>query len=206
MSAAMKVRQAKAFGTQLEDLCVRRATRYLRRTLKLLPRDVIERAVSADCDENSIFEVLKQPETIDVAQAEDPLAEARLRGREIAKRMLAREGGHGTIKTAMKYLDMSKEGVEKRRRKGNLIAIDLGKKGLLYPVWQFKQTGGVLDGLEQVLAKLRERGCTGWSTLAFFLNPHISFDGNETTPLEALQAGRIDEVLGAADMERRHGL
>ena len=127
----------------------------------------------------------------------DPLAEARIQGRKVVEALLQMEGGCGTEATAIDALGISRRSVERRRRRGNLIAIDTLEKGILYPRWQFKRDKyGVLDGLEAVVQKLREQGCAGWSVISFFLNAHVDLDGD--SPLRALRQGRIDDVLFAA--------
>src|SRR5579862_6812011 len=109
---------------RLRDLYLKRASRFLQQAVLTLPREIIEHALIANDDGVSVLEIASRPETIEIAEKGDPLAEARVRGREIARKLMLMESGCGTIKTAMEALDISKQAVEKRRRKGNLIAID----------------------------------------------------------------------------------
>lgn len=202
MSAISKARQDdQPAGKSVEDnvhrLYLRRAARFMQHAVDSLPREVIEHALIAEDDAIAVFEIVNRPETIAKALSGDPLAEARARGRQKVERLLLMEGGCGTIKDAVIALGISKPAVEKRRRKGNLIAIDTGRKGILYPRWQFKKNKyGTLDGLEEVLRKLREQGCIGWSVLSFFLNPHIDLAGK--SPLAAMRGEKLEDVLMAA--------
>jgi hypothetical protein len=100
---------------------------------------------------------------------------------------------------------MTKQGVNRRRQKNRLVAIDLGKKGVFYPRWQFSMGGknGVLDGLEEVLAVLRNQGIFDWDVPSFFLSSTVDLDGQ--TPLAALRQGKKKDVLFAAGAEGEMG-
>lgn len=181
-----------------QTLLMQRASRYLSKALQSLPQSVLEHALIAPNDATAVFEIVTRPETIENVISEDPLAEARMRGRLAVEKLLQKEGGCGTIRSAVEALGISKPAVEKRRRNGKLIAIDTGKRGVLYPHWQFKSDKfGVLDGLEEVLRVLREQGCIGWSLMSFFLNPHVDLHGK--SPLQALRRGRIEEAMFVAE-------
>jgi hypothetical protein len=91
------------------------------------------------------------------------------------------------------------ETVRKAARERRLIAVRDGHGDLLFPVWQFAETGGLLPGLTQVLMALGERpGYSDITPFVFFLQPHPR---TRETPLSALRAGRIDQVVAAARSE-----
>ena len=96
--------------------------------------------------------------------------------------------------------DLTRQGVNRRRRAGVLLAIDVGRRGFRYPAWQFVRTG-TLPGLERVLRALA--GHDSWMQLAFMLDPNPRL--NDTSPLAALRAGREDDVVAAAQALGEHG-
>jgi hypothetical protein len=109
------------------------------------------------------------------------------------------EGGPIGVEEVVKHLAISRAAVDKRRKSGSLLGIQDGSRAVRYPSWQFAASG-VLAGLPDVL------GAIGvddpWMRLQFFLSP----DGDlKATPLEALRAGRIEEVVNAAAKYGRQG-
>ena len=94
---------------------------------------------------------------------------------------------------AASALGITRQGVDKRRRAGRLLAVTVGRRGYLYPAWQFT-SGGVLPGLEQVLAALRDHD--SWMQLAYMVNPNTALGGR--TPLVELRDGNLAAVLRAA--------
>jgi hypothetical protein len=131
---------------------------------------------------------------------ENSLAEARLRGLEARKRLLEAEGGTLRGQQVASLLNISRQAAYKRYRAGRLLAVDCGRYGFVFPVWQFIP-GGVLPGLEEVLAALA--GLEAWMKLAFFLEENAATGGK--TPLKALRRGKLKEVLRAARVHGEHG-
>lgn len=200
-----KEKKSSALSTEqiLRELYMKKVSGCLEKAIQNAPLENIKDGL---IDIQTPLQVLQQPIVFEAIRRDDPWAAARLRGLEAAQKLLRMEGGCGDIEVVKRILGMkSREGVYKRSRKGDLIEIKTGMRGVLFPLWQFKSTGGVLDGLEPVLAKLRERGCLGWSILHFFLNPHVIFGDTGITPLQALQKGRLAEVLRAAELFGEEG-
>ncbi|MFZ0798593.1 MAG: hypothetical protein WAM98_12480, partial [Terriglobales bacterium] len=90
-------------------------------------------------------------------------------------------------------LNVSRQAVDKRRAANQLLALTQGRRGYSYPSFQFEE-GKTLGGLEQVLKTLS--ALDPWMQLGFFTGPHERL-GNKT-PIEALQIGRVNEVVKAA--------
>src|ERR1700704_2557618 len=130
---------------------------------------------------------------------DDPLAEARLRGIEERKRLLAAEGGTLSGQEVASLLNISRQAVYKRYRAGQLLAVDCGRHGFALPAWQFVP-GGVLAGLDEVLVALPD--LDAWMKLAFFLTENAAVGGK--TPLSALRRGRVKDVLRAAELQGEH--
>ena len=130
----------------------------------------------------------------------DPVAEARLRGVEARRRLLEAHGGALTAAEAAEALGMTRQGVDKRRKEGKLLAVQSGRRGWRYPAWQFTEKGAV-DGLEEVLGELKQ--WDGWTQAGFFVTKSALL--GEKTPLEALRAGRMKVVKRAAAIYGEQG-
>jgi len=89
--------------------------------------------------------------------------------------------------------------VDKRRIEGKLLALDFGtKRGFRYPAWQsdLVQDTDARASFERVLGSLAEEGA--WSRYRFFTQVAPALGG--LSPIEALRAGRREEVLRAAQI------
>lgn len=123
----------------------------------------------------------------------DPLAAARLKGMGWKLDLLYRDGQPLKSKEVASLLHLTAQEADKRRRNGELLAVSSGRRGYLYPAWQFHE-GRVVAGLERVLAELKE--CDPWTQLAFLVSGDLRLEGD--TPLERLKAGDVDRVVWAA--------
>jgi hypothetical protein len=131
----------------------------------------------------------------------DPLAIARLRGKGAMREVLGQEGGALTASQAAEVLGISRQAVDKRRKGGQLLALTLPRRGLLYPAWQFNETGATLHGFVEVLEALGDDD--EWAQARFFLNGNDRLGGRR--PLDALREGDLDAVLEAARAFGEHG-
>lgn len=147
-----------------------------------------------------LLRALEAPDALRVLQAVDPLASAHLRGLEAKHRLVEQGGGALTAQKAAEALGLSRQAVDKRRLRGALLALSLGRRGYLYPAWQFTSSG-TLNGLEDVLSALAEHD--PWMQAAFFLNRNSRLENK--TPLEMLRRGRPDEAVAAARLYGQHG-
>jgi hypothetical protein len=136
---------------------------------------------------------LTAPELLAELAPADPLAAARLRGMKIKQELLHGDGSPLKSDEVAQLLGISRQAVDKRRSKGQLLAVSLGKRGYFYPLWQF-QAGGVLPGLDLVLAALAK--FDGWTQLMFMKTGDLRL--NDLTPLECLIAGDVDGVVATA--------
>jgi hypothetical protein len=133
-------------------------------------------------------------------EAEQLLQEARLRGVLARDRLLQAEGGALPAEKAAGFLRSTRQTVNNRRQKGTLLGLRVGRRGYVYPAWQFTEAG-TLPGLESVLAELAERD--PWTRLAFMLNPNSRLRGQ--TPLSELRRGHTEAVVQSARAYGRHG-
>jgi hypothetical protein len=133
------------------------------------------------------------PELLAELAPVDPLAAARLRGTKVKQELLYGDGSPLKSEEVAQLLGISRQAVDKRRSKGQLLAVSLGKRGYFYPLWQF-QAGEILPGLNLVLATLAS--FDAWTQLMFLKTGDIRLNGH--TPLECLIAGDVDGVVAAA--------
>lgn len=148
-----------------------------------------------DAGRLALVKLLEHPDMLPGLQAMDPLAAARLRGLAVKRSLLELEGGAVSGQKMASLLGISRQAVDKRRKRGTLIGLDLGRRGYAYPVWQVE-----LSGLEEVLAVLGE--LSPWAQAGFFLAPNTWL--NDQAPLVALRAGEKDAVLRAASLYGEH--
>lgn len=166
-------------------------------SLKLLDEDKLREVVKAPTDYGVLARALNLEEALTEVRASDPLAAARLRGIDAKRRLLESEGGTVSSSQAAKMLKMTRQAVDKRRKEGKLLAIELGRRGYCYPAWQFG-----LKGFEEVLLALPSGDF--WERLSFFLNPSDLLE--DQTPIQALGKGsNVEGVLRAAKEYGEHG-
>ncbi|MEZ4239427.1 MAG: hypothetical protein R3F59_25375 [Myxococcota bacterium] len=124
----------------------------------------------------------------------DPLAQAKIRGLLARRELVQAEGGCLTGSDAADLLGLSRQAVDKRRQSGALLAVAIGRRGYLYPAWQFA------DGVSVRLPRVREAlgDADPWSQIRFFVSPNSALAGR--SPVVALRQGDDDEVERAARM------
>jgi hypothetical protein len=149
--------------------------------------------VSAPTDPAVLLGILERPEVLKHLAGIDPLMPARIRGIRLKQELLNTEGGVISSEQVAKLLNLTRQGVDKRRASGKLIGVSMGRRGYAYPLWQF-QDGQVLSGLETVLKAMKEH--TPWTQVMFMLTGDLRLEGE--TPLVRLRQGDIDSVVQAA--------
>lgn len=154
--------------------------------------------IAVELDESKGFEamveVFTRPEAIKALAPTDPLAAARFKGVQVKHELLYGDGQPFTSEELAKLLHITRQAVDKRRSKGQLLGVSLGRRGYFYPVWQVRKEA-VLPGIERVLAALKDYD--PWTQLMFFKTGDIRLGG--AIPLERLQAGDIEAVVWAAE-------
>ncbi|MSP61913.1 MAG: hypothetical protein EXR72_16585 [Myxococcales bacterium] len=162
--------------------------------------EALGEVLSAPTDFASLLVALQQPGVLERFRRQDPLFPARIRGLQARQELLNAEGGVSTVAEVANRLGISRQAVDKRRRAGTLLALDTGRRGYLYPVWQFGDQGP-LFGLPGILGDLRDRD--PWARMGFFLTGDHRLGGR--TPLAALRAGEVAAVRRAARSYGEHG-
>lgn len=153
----------------------------------------IEEAISAPDDFSVLLAALSDPAVVTQLTERDPLAAAKLRGVAKQQELLQSAGGAFSAEEAAGILGITRQAVDKRRRQGQLLALSQGRRGYVYPGFQF-ESGRAIPYLEKVLEKLSHHD--SWMQCAFFVNPNSRL-GNRS-PVQVLLAGNTDDVLKAA--------
>ena len=158
----------------------------------------LRKIVDIPSDSMMLFELVKQSEP-SICET-NPLAEAQIRGIKIKQEILSAEGGTISSEDAAKILNITRQGIDKRRKAGHLIGVSVGRRGYRYPVWQFAGDG-ILKGLDKVFSELI--GHDPFMQIIFILNPNTRLDGD--TPLNKLRSGDVASVIAAAKAYGEHG-
>jgi hypothetical protein len=132
-----------------------------------------------------------------------PLDKARLRGAIAQRELLSADGGALSGAEVAARLGVTRQAVDKRRKAGQLLAVELPRRGLRYPAWQLAGTrpGGVLPGVVEALAALRDHD--SWAQARFFVTGNVRLGGKR--PLDRLRRGDVAAVLRAAHAFGDHG-
>lgn len=113
--------------------------------------------------------------------------------------LMSRAGGSvSSTEAAKRYggrRPVTAEALRVKAKAGSLIAVRDGLGEWLFPAWQFDKRGGLLPGLTDVLKALRDGhpAYTDTTPVTFFLNPSPHLSGR--SPLDALRAGEVQEVI-----------
>ncbi len=190
----------RASRDDVKTAILTRSLSLTRRAMEDVPQSTLVEAVAASTDQEAMLRILEAPEmaapAIDIAAIDA----ARVAGIEARDQLLTAHGGSWLVERVAKYLSLTRQAVDKRRRANKLIGLAVGRHGYLYPVWQFGRNGTV-PGLEEVLEVLGRHD--PWSQVIFMLSPNDRLDG--MTPLEALRKGQIENVRITASLFGEHG-
>jgi len=191
---------ARGGNRALIDAVCNRLANGAMKVLKTADTRQLAEVLEAPSDSEVMLRILRMPEALTTIQADDPLAAARVRGIEARKRLVEAEGGSFSSAQIADILHLSRQAVDKRRKANQLIGLDVGRHGYIYPGWQFTK-GGTLKGLEEVLADLKDHD--PWMQVQFMLQPNSRL--NDRTPLEVLRQRDIASVRAAARALGEHG-
>jgi hypothetical protein len=185
---------AVAVDDQEKARFVARAVGAIARLAAASSQTLLREATTARSDLLVLLHLLERPEILAELSRDDPLVEPHIRGILARRWLLDEEGGVVAAEKLGTLLGgITRQGIDRRRKHGKLLALDLGRHGYAYPLWQVHE-GRVLPGLDRVLAELDE--FDPWMQAGFMLNPNTWLGGE--TPLAALRRGQLDRVLTAA--------
>ena len=176
-----------------------RANRAVENLVAILDPAILGEAASAPTDVEVLVSALQQPAVLSSMLQRDPLAKAKLLGQMRRKELLEAEGGVLGPEQVGSILGIQRQSVDKRRKAGTLLAVELGNR-FVYPAWQL-EGNTTLPHLEETLTALKDHD--EWRKLSFFLNGNVRLGGK--SPIKALQDGQFEEVLKAARSLGEHG-
>lgn len=195
MSQALNIR-----GDELREALLTRWLVTATEALQRISTSRLGEAAAASTNVEAVLRVLEAPEMVDRTDPEQILAGARARGLEARQQLLDAEGGAWTVEQVASHLGLSRQAVDKRRKAGKLLGLTMGRRGFLYPSWQFARRG-VLPGWETILRELAAHD--PWAQVIFMLSPSDRL--SEQRPLDVLRHERVDEVKEAALVYGEHG-
>ena len=150
--------------------------------------------------------LLREPGGRRTRRREQARGEAARPGRPAAALERARARGRGRAAEILRgpemlsgealgrLLGISRQAVDDRRRRGELLALDGPSRGLRYPAWQIAEDGHVVPGLAALLARL---GGRPWAAHRFLLAERPDGSGRPVHTL--LHEGRVEEALAHLD-------
>lgn len=185
--------------TPLMQTLMRRAISAVLRFAELSEASVVE-ATASPSDLVVLLRALSSGELLDDLRSVEPLAPAFIRGIETQRRLVEEHGGTLSAEQIAQMFGITRQAVDKRRRSHTLIALNMGRHGYRYPVWQFTKSGS-LPGLEDVLQALEPHD--EWMQIAFFVGKNPRLGGE--TPVDMLKAGELKRVVNAAQVYGEHG-
>lgn len=94
-----------------------------------------------------------------------------------------------TADEVAREIKVSRETVNNKRKRHELLGLEGPKRGIRFPRWQFSESGELLLGLSQLF---REIGDRPWAVYRFLIQHHDGLEGK--TGLEAVRSGEMDLV------------
>jgi hypothetical protein len=190
----------RASRDDVKNAILTRSLSLTQRAMERVSPGTLVEAAAASTDQEAMLRILEAPEMAAPASDAATIAAARAAGIEARDQLLNAQGGSWSVERVAKYLVLTRQAVDKRRKANKLIGLAVGRHGYLYPAWQFSRSGTV-PGLEDVLRALSRHD--PWSQVIFMLSPNDRLDG--VTPLEALKKGQAEAVTIAATLFGEHG-
>ncbi len=190
----------RAGRDDVRNAILTRSLSLTRQAMEHVSPGTLVEAVAASTDQEAMLRILEAPEMAAPAVDAATIDAARVAGIEARDQLLTAQGGSWPVERVAKYLGLTRQAVDKRRKANKLIGLAVGRHGYRYPSWQLSQNGTV-PGLEDVLGALRQHD--PWSQVIFMLSSNDRLDG--VTPLEALRKGQTEDVKIAASLFGEHG-
>jgi hypothetical protein len=176
----------------LAELFVRRLLPLLQRVVEDAPAESLKQALASPTDVGTLARMLTAIAADPHVQSLDPLAEAFARGAQLQQEMLEQAGGAWSARQVAAHLGVSRQAVDKRRKRGTLLAVE-SAGSYAFPACQFTASG-VLPGLPEVLQAIDSPN--GWTKLSLLLSDTLR--GREQTVIDALRNGDLEDALHAA--------
>jgi hypothetical protein len=178
----------------LRGSLLRRIAPVVRQLVKDTREDRVHEALSTDTGVDALIHLVSGEAAAALAASsmQDPLREARARAAKRVSELLSAEGGPIGVEDVVKLLHITRAAIDKRRKSGTLIGIEDGGRAILYPGWQFTDSG-LLRGIDDALRVMVI--ADPWMRIQFFLSRDADLGER---PLDALRRGQVTEVVAAA--------
>jgi hypothetical protein len=173
----------------LREAFRQRALGAVERMAREAAPEALMAALAAPTDTGTLARATADQAVSEAIQRLEPLAGAIARAADAKARLVERASGLLSAEAAAKLLGLSRQGVDKRRTQGKLLAVRI-RGDWAYPAAQFAD-GEVLDGIPEVVSGMTNT--TPWAVLDFLLAEHDALGG--ASPLAALRGGRREDVL-----------
>lgn len=183
-ASTAKSRGAAPHHRAIQNAFIRRATHAIERLAAQADEASLVEAMAAPTDDGTLARVLTDVGAIGPAVAEiDPAAMDFAREIQHRDAVVQRAGGMLSAEEAGRFLDISRQAIDKRRRSGALLAIRQAGDWL-YPRAQFHQH----ETLPDLAAVIRGLAASGpWVTLEFLVTEDSVL--GSLTPRDALLWG-----------------
>ena len=178
----------------LAQAFLRRSVRMLERVSSSASPEALKSALSSPTDVGGVATLLSDlaPLGVDLSEL-DPFVEAMARGAAIKQELLTRGGAGLTSSQVSGTLGITRQAVDKRRRRRALLAVPNGSGEYVYPACQFT-SDGVIPGLEDVLRAFQIK--SPWTQLSALLASAPALEGKSI--IEALKSGAIERAVAVA--------
>jgi hypothetical protein len=161
---------------------------YTDALLRLKESGVPQRMVVVVDSYDSPPRIEDAPDVLDLA-----LGRARKRGVEKVAQILKDEEML-TAEAFGKEIDASRETVNTKRHRHEVLGLEGPTRGVRFPRWQLSESGQLLPGLPRLFAAV---GGDPWTVYRFLLQDHPELGSK--SGLDALREGRVDEVISVAE-------
>lgn len=186
----------KAFAIQT-------GTEALNAIAESLPAEALDRLVAKKSKEPWSFLIdLLVEAAPHAAQHSSTLDRAALRGLRVRQDLFAQEGGLASAAQLATFFEpqLTRQAVDERRKKKQLLALEDGSGHFKYPVWQVHD-GASLPGLVDVLGEIDVADQI--AVVVFFLQPDPRLKGRR--PLDTARGGDVKRLLQLARTFGEHG-
>jgi hypothetical protein len=187
----------KAFAIQT-------GTEALNQLAESLPAEALDRLVAKSKQPYSFLVELLVEAAPHAAQQSSALDRAAVRGLRVRQDLLAQEGGLASASELATFFEpqLTRQAVDERRKKRQLVALEDGSGHFKYPVWQVHD-GASLPGLVDVISELDV--ADQMAVVVFFLQPDPRLKVKGRRPLDIARGGDVKLLLELARTFGEHG-
>lgn len=112
-----------------------RSLSLTRRAMEHVSSGTLVEAVAASTDRETMLRILEAPEMAAPVIETATIDAARAAGIEGRDQLLTAQGGSWPVERVAKYLGLTRQAVDKRRKVNKLIGLAVGRHGYRYPSW-----------------------------------------------------------------------